>query len=69
MGEFVATLRDRVQHVQRDIRQARTVGDGHREQAVSGELAELLDVGRRHGVDMTGWVGADILAALPDRNG
>ena len=66
MGAFIPTLRGRVQHVQRDIRQARAVGDGYREQAFASQLAELLDVGRRHGVDMAGWVDADVLATLPE---
>ncbi|GAA3435092.1 hypothetical protein [Kutzneria kofuensis] len=69
MGEFVATLHDRVQDVQADIRQARRVGDGYREQLFSGRLVDLLAVARRHGVDMSGWVESDILATLPDGNG
>jgi hypothetical protein len=69
MDAFDATLRDRVRDVQRAVRQARAVGDGHREQAFGDQLAELLDVGRRHGVDMAGWVDRDILAGLYGRDG
>lgn len=69
MGEFVATLHDRVQDVQADIRRARRVGDGYREQLFSGRLVDLLAVARQHGVDMSGWVESDILAILPDKDG
>ena len=67
MGEFAATLRDRVRDVQRDIRQARNAGDGYREQLFAGRLVDLLAVARRHGMDAAGWVDPDILATLPDR--
>jgi hypothetical protein len=69
MGEFVATLRERVQDVQRDIRRARRVADAYREQLHSGRLVDLLAVARRHGVDVAGWVDPDILVALPEGNG
>ena len=69
MGEFVATLRERVQDVQRDIRHARSAGDGYHEQLHSGRLADLLAVADRHGVDATGWVDPDILPALSEGDG
>ena len=69
MGEFVATLRERVQDVQRDIRQARRVGDGYHEQLHAGRLVDLLAVARRHDVDVTGWVDRDVLSALPEGHG
>ncbi|MFC0430729.1 hypothetical protein [Kutzneria buriramensis] len=69
MGEFVTTLHDSVLDVQRDIRQARSGGDGYREQLFSGRLVDLLAVAQRHDVDVDGWVDSDILAVLGDRNG
>jgi len=47
MGEFVATLRGRVQDVQRDIRQAGRDADGYHEQLHSGRLLDLLMDGMR----------------------
>lgn len=69
MGEFVATLRGRVQDVQRDIRQAGRDADGYHELLHSGRLLDLLAVARRHDVDVTGWVDPDILVTLPEGNG
>ena len=62
-SKFTATLRDQISTAQDALLAAQQAGRSRQVYLHSARLLDLLDRAAREGVETSGWVPADILAA------
>ncbi|MDD7941053.1 hypothetical protein PHK61_21765 [Actinomycetospora lutea] len=60
---FETALREGVERAQEGLWRARREGLSHEEQAHAARLLDLVDRARVNGLDPTGWVDPDVMAA------
>ncbi len=63
VSEFVAALRTQVDQAQQALEQARMAGDRDQVHRHGARLLDLLERAASHGVDTTGWVSPELVAA------
>ena len=68
VSEFVAALRGRVQDTQQALRAAQEAGHPYEAHLHSGQLANLIELARHHGIDIHEWVKPEILAQLREES-
>ena len=60
---YETALREGVERAQEGLRQARREGLSREESVHAARLLDLVDRARAHGLDPSGWVDPDVMAA------
>jgi hypothetical protein len=60
---FETALREGIEQAQEGLRRARREGLSHEESTYAARLLDLVDRARANGIDTSGWVDPDVMAA------